>query len=124
MHRVQRTEKLSSVPLPADYFDLMCGTSTGGLVVTPFKYANYSRSNLQSRLIALLLGCLRLSVPEVIVEYRVLAKQVFSERKARAKDGAFKASNLEKAIEDVVERKLGPGHADERMFMTGEGCKT
>jgi patatin-like phospholipase/acyl hydrolase len=30
MHRVQRAEGLSSVPLPADYFDLICGTSTGG----------------------------------------------------------------------------------------------
>jgi hypothetical protein len=30
MHRLQRAEKLRSVPLPADYFDLICGTSTGG----------------------------------------------------------------------------------------------
>lgn len=30
MHRLQRTENLSSIPLPADYFDLICGTSTGG----------------------------------------------------------------------------------------------
>jgi hypothetical protein len=32
MHRVQRVQKLSEVPLPADYFDLICGTSTGGYV--------------------------------------------------------------------------------------------
>ncbi len=30
MHRVERTEKLDHTPLPADYFDLICGTSTGG----------------------------------------------------------------------------------------------
>lgn len=30
MHRVQRRGNLSSVPLPADYFDMICGTSTGG----------------------------------------------------------------------------------------------
>jgi patatin-like phospholipase/acyl hydrolase len=30
MHRVQRAEKLTSALLPADYFDLICGTSTGG----------------------------------------------------------------------------------------------
>jgi patatin-like phospholipase/acyl hydrolase len=30
MHRVQRKGNLSTVPLPADYFDMICGTSTGG----------------------------------------------------------------------------------------------
>ncbi|KAH8684316.1 acyl transferase/acyl hydrolase/lysophospholipase [Tricladium varicosporioides] len=105
MHRVQRAERLSSVPLPADYFDLICGTSTGGLI-------------------ALLLGRLRLSVPEAIDKYRTLAKKIFSEKKARGKDGTFKASNLEKAIKDIVQEKLGPDHADERMFMNSGGCKT
>jgi hypothetical protein len=75
------------------------------------------------RLIALLLGRLRLSASEAIDKYRVLAKYVFSKRKAPGKDGTFKASKLEKAIKDVVEGKLGRGHADERMFMA-EGCKT
>jgi hypothetical protein len=62
-------------------------------------------------------------VPEAIDKYRILAKQVFSEKKARIKDGTFKASNLEKAIKGVVEEKLGPGHANERMF-TNDRCKT
>jgi hypothetical protein len=39
-------------------------------------------------------------------------------------DGKFKASNLEKAIKDVIKGKLGPGHSEERMFLGGEGCKT
>jgi patatin-like phospholipase/acyl hydrolase len=30
MHRVQRKKKLDQTPLPSDYFDLICGTSTGG----------------------------------------------------------------------------------------------
>jgi hypothetical protein len=30
MHRVQRIQKLDHPPLPSDYFDLICGTSTGG----------------------------------------------------------------------------------------------
>ena len=63
-------------------------------------------------------------MPETIEKYRILAKQVFSEKKARGKDGTFKASNLEKAIKDAVQGKLGPGHADERMFEHDEGCKT
>ena len=32
---------------------------------------------------------------------------------------------MEKAIKDVIEWKLGTGHAEERMFVTGdEACKT
>ena len=69
------------------------------------------------RLIALLLGRLRLSVPEAIDKYRLLAKQVFSEKKAPGKDGTFKASNLEKVIKDTIEWKLGKGHANEKMFV-------
>lgn len=77
------------------------------------------------RLIAILLGRLRLSVPEAIDTYRVLAKQVFSDKKAPGKDGAFKASNLEKAIKETIELKLGKGHADDKMFMADTVlCKT
>lgn len=78
-----------------------------------------------TRLIALLLGRLRFSVPEAIDKYRLLAEQVFSEKKYRGKDGTFKASNLERAIKETVEWKLGKGHADDRMFVTDAvPCKT
>lgn len=32
MQKVKRIEGLDSEPLPSDYFDMMCGTGTGGLV--------------------------------------------------------------------------------------------
>jgi len=51
-----------------------------------------------------LLGRLRLSIEDAIEEYRVLAKSVFSTRKPKGKDGTFYATNLEKAIQDVVRR--------------------
>jgi hypothetical protein len=73
------------------------------------------------------LGRLRLSVPEAIDKYRLLAKEVFSDRKSPGKDGTFKASKLEKAIEDVIESKLGPGTAQEKMFERenyNHSCKT
>jgi patatin-like phospholipase/acyl hydrolase len=30
MHRIQRQEGRETMPLPCEYFDLICGTSTGG----------------------------------------------------------------------------------------------
>ena len=67
-----------------------------------------------------------MSAPEAIEQYRVLAKIVFSEKKAKGKDGTFKASKLEQAIKDVVESKLGLGHTGENMFesRSGRTCKT
>lgn len=67
-----------------------------------------------------------MSVPEAIEQYRVLAKTVFSEKKAKGKDGTFKASKLEQAIKDVVGSKLGSGRMGENMFESGGGrtCKT
>jgi hypothetical protein len=48
---------------------------------------------------------------------------VFSDRKLPGKDGAFKASKLEKAIKDVIEAKLGT--AEEKMFeRDNHFCKT
>lgn len=42
MHRVKRTQKLDTTPLPADYFDLVCGTSTGGYELYSFIYPLYT----------------------------------------------------------------------------------
>jgi hypothetical protein len=61
-------------------------------------------------------------VPEAIEKYRVLAAQVFSERKGPGKDGIFKASNLEKAIKTIVEERLD--NAEERMWVDSGVCKT
>lgn len=61
-------------------------------------------------------------MPEAIEKYRVLAKEVFSEKKGLGKDGIFKASNLEKVIKTIVEERFGD--VEERMWMDVGGCKT
>ncbi|KAJ7438759.1 FabD/lysophospholipase-like protein [Mycena latifolia] len=83
MYRIQVEKKLEVPPLPCEYFDLICGTSTGGLI-------------------ALMLGRLRMSVEDAIQAYDTLAQEVFSETKHFGQDGKFKASQLEAAIQKIV----------------------
>ena len=90
MLNIQVVDNLERTPCPAEVFDLIGGTSTGGLV-------------------ALLVGRLGLSAEEALLEYASLAGRVFSERKAKGQDGTFKATNLEEAVKDVIKRKGGPG---------------
>ncbi|KAJ7722861.1 FabD/lysophospholipase-like protein [Mycena olivaceomarginata] len=81
MYRLKVEENLPAVPHPCDYFDLIGGTSTGGLI-------------------ALMLGRLRMSVEDA------LAKEVFSDVKPLGSDGRFKASKLEKAIKQISESQI------------------
>lgn len=60
MDRIKVREKLEETPLPCEWFDLIVGTSTGGLV-------------------ALMLGRLRMPVNNAIEKYKDLAEQVFGE---------------------------------------------
>ena len=41
---------------------------------------------------------------------------VFSETKAKHKDGTFKASKLKEAIEEVLKKTFGPGHKNAKMY--------
>lgn len=59
MARVQDVEGSENPILPADYFDLIIGTSTGGIM-------------------ALMLGRLRMTIDECLEAYRTLAQKAFS----------------------------------------------
>ncbi|KIH94168.1 hypothetical protein SPBR_05564 [Sporothrix brasiliensis 5110] len=83
-------------PLPADFFDLIGGTYTGGLI-------------------ALLLGRLRLSVPQARREYVKIANEVFSIKRFFDKS-KFDGKALEMAVKQVLQKTLGPGRESERML--------
>jgi hypothetical protein len=68
-------------------------------------------------IIALLLGRLRLSVADAISVYDDLASTVFSAKKRMGKEGAFKATILEKVIKNVVAARLN-GREDALMYET------
>jgi hypothetical protein len=87
---IKKEQKLASTPKPCEYFDLICGTSTGGLI-------------------AILLGRLKLSVEEAIEEYRTISEKVFSKPKwkLRFSEGIYPATILENTMKDVVRRHTG-----------------
>ncbi|KAJ7440029.1 FabD/lysophospholipase-like protein [Mycena latifolia] len=96
MYRIQIEKNLEVPPLPCEYFDLICGTSTGGLM-------------------ALMLGRLRMSVEDAIQAYDTLAQEVFSEMKHFGQDGKFKASQLEAAIQKIVKENSASQDPEEPM---------
>ncbi|KAJ7884296.1 FabD/lysophospholipase-like protein [Mycena olivaceomarginata] len=105
MHRLMTLglAPLEILPKPCDHFDLIGGTSTGGII-------------------ALMLGRLRMDVDTAIMCYDHLAKQVFSEVKRGLGDGKFKASKLEAAIKSTVAKMTG-GEAVCRTFVCARNAQ-
>lgn len=82
-----------SPPKPCDYFDMMAGTSTGGLI-------------------AIMLGRLRMTVDECIAAYASLSRKVFEKKGHRARlDGRLQGRYDAKALEQAVQQILAEnGH--------------
>jgi len=83
METIRNREGREETPLPCDYFDLIGGTGTGGLVVAVIvmssRLCTYIRS--LSSLIALMLGRLEMSMEKAITCYATLVRPVFSDIK-------------------------------------------
>ncbi|KAK4194319.1 acyl transferase/acyl hydrolase/lysophospholipase [Triangularia verruculosa] len=110
MKQIAEDEKIEDAKSlrPADYFDLICGTSTGGLI-------------------AILLGRLRLTVTEAIDLYQQMAKRIFQRRRGRSigslwvsKGGKerYDARELEEVVKEVVGKYIGSedAGANTRMY--------
>ncbi|KAF8158515.1 acyl transferase/acyl hydrolase/lysophospholipase [Crassisporium funariophilum] len=93
---------------PCDYFDMMAGTSTGGLI-------------------AIMLGRLRMTVDQCIEAYEKLASKIFNAGiMSKIENGSvtgarYSATVLEQAIKDIV--KQYTGNADEPMRDPQDECK-
>lgn len=93
---------------PCEYFDLIGGTSTGGII-------------------ALMLGRLRMSVQECIDEYTTLSKEIFKRKRAVGSSRpTFYAEELEAALKTTIAKKLGARNEEAplRDPLQEEACKT
>ena len=75
-------------PLPCDYFDMIAGTSTGGLI-------------------AIMLGRLHMSVDECIAEYKTLSPRIFTKVHHRVNSkGEMRGRFDHKALEEGLRTLL------------------
>ncbi|KAF7551887.1 hypothetical protein G7Z17_g4703 [Cylindrodendrum hubeiense] len=97
-------------PKPCDCFDMICGTSTGGLI-------------------AIMLGRLKMSVSDCIEEYQKLSSAVFTKTRHRLSlsgkvQGRFDHEALEKSMKSLLQRL---GFSEDELMKEGDGaprCKT
>ncbi|KAG5650712.1 hypothetical protein H0H81_011293 [Sphagnurus paluster] len=105
LHRIKINENLSDVPLPCEYFDLIGGVGTGGCVFDtislPLHFAELFTSF--NRLIAIMLGRLKMPIDKAIQAYVKLTKDVFSDKKLGRSSSIFKANQLEAGIKDIIQ---------------------
>ncbi|OTB15577.1 hypothetical protein K445DRAFT_366768 [Daldinia sp. EC12] len=101
MKRVQKAQNLATIPRPCDYFDLMGGTSTGGLV-------------------AILLSRFKMTTTEAIEVYYDFSGKIFSKKNrkgllSKIVGHPFHERPLEKIIKDMVSaRQIGELMMDPR----------
>jgi Patatin-like phospholipase len=115
MNHLKYKLKLDKSPLPADYFDLIDGTSTGGYctISMPFTLPSLTKA---ARLIPLLLGRLRFSVSDALDLYGELAKKVFGQKRRYLRDGTFDPVHLEQTVKHCITEALGNGHEEDTML--------
>lgn len=107
LQQLMETIDPASPPKPCDYFDLIGGTSTGGLI-------------------AIMLGRLQMTVNECIAAYISLSDRVFEKKRHRIGTkgklkGRFDAVELERAIKQIL-RDRGLDE-DELLKMEEAPCK-
>ncbi|KAF8967329.1 hypothetical protein BDZ97DRAFT_2073670 [Flammula alnicola] len=99
MSRVQARKGLAELPKPCDYFHLIGGTSTGGLI-------------------SIMLGRLQMTTEQAMEKYNLIAEKIFSNknRKLKAQDGTFKSTTLKEEIQKVVAGTFEGYTGEELMF--------
>ena len=110
---------------PCDYFDMIAGTSTGGYVTSQIVLSSGVSLTQERqyflRLIAIMLGRLKMSIKECIAAYDDLASTIFDPINT-IEDGYYDPAVLEKAVKGIISAHL----QDENAPMTSppsDKCK-
>ncbi|RYP68522.1 hypothetical protein DL771_006599 [Monosporascus sp. 5C6A] len=107
LRRLMATVDPESPPKPCEYFDMIGGTSTGGLI-------------------AIMLGSLGMTVDECIEAYTSLSDKVFEKKSHRVNikgkiQGRFDTAELERAIKQILQDR---GLSEEALLKDADGpCK-
>ncbi|KAG6880092.1 hypothetical protein C0992_006366 [Termitomyces sp. T32_za158] len=89
MFRLMRLENLESLPKPCEYFDMIGGAGTGGVI-------------------ALMLGRLRMPIDLAIEQYVLFCQKVFSDVKKSSLAEKFKATPFEDGMRDILQSAKFP----------------
>ncbi|KAK9258491.1 acyl transferase/acyl hydrolase/lysophospholipase [Lipomyces tetrasporus] len=124
MHRIQPQTKSQKLAKPCDFFDVICGTSTGGLI-------------------ALMLGRLEMDIDECIQAYIKLSKEIFPKEEpvkwwwwwwrwwstvakyfnAYRGKSWFSAEALERCLKETIKEKLGESEVDQEFLTESNSSK-
>jgi len=96
-------DNLPDIPRPCDMFDLAGASGTGGYVPHNYHEGHWSHI-VDSRLIAVMLFRLRMTIDEAIETYVQFTQHVFSKKRSWWKKEAFSANKFERAILDILKR--------------------
>ncbi|MCJ1269967.1 hypothetical protein MMC22_009860 [Lobaria immixta] len=105
MESVRKSQGLEVAPLPCEYFDMIAGTSTGGLI-------------------AILLGRLRMSVSDCIDLYKKFGQEIFEKELGWTTSTRFSSAVLQSVLEKIITNHIGHEEAFLRdpMVADGGGC--
>ncbi|KAA8909949.1 acyl transferase/acyl hydrolase/lysophospholipase [Sphaerosporella brunnea] len=103
MSSLEESGAIAKGTRPWEYFDLIAGTSTGGII-------------------AILLGRLCLSIDECIDLYENLGGEIFGKAKSLHTGTMFSSSKLEETIRRIVDERTGVGSALLQQYSGGQLC--
>lgn len=109
LKQLMETISIQNPPKPCDYFDMIGGTSTGGLI-------------------AIMLGRLHMGVDECIVAYETIAPKIFAKVHHRLNlkgkvQGRFDHLAIEEAVKELL-RKCGLREDELLQSPAPDSCKT
>ncbi|KAF7976534.1 hypothetical protein HWV62_6170 [Athelia sp. TMB] len=123
------TEEAAKDLKPSEYFDMIAGTSTGGLAISLQNV--YHITDSSPSLIAIMLGRLHMTIGQVEAEYYDLASKVFKNNSTYSTGTAgsvfsgarYSAELFEQCIKDILKNKSEARDANVLLYEEKAKCK-